>query len=379
MSAPVGIPSSSRRSMPSSKRRLAQGISFVLALGLLAWLLDRIGWTRIGEAFSRIGVTGALLLVALGVTDLVLDGVALWFAVGRRGGARVVTSNALGALINQVIPFEAGEAVKAGLLRSRIGTRSAFSGIIFWNYLFKLSRPLVAIMAALVGWFGVSGLPDGVGHLLVLAALVALIPFLVMRIVLRQGAAALVVRVAGRLRVLGRRASAFLDTARQIDAELHRIRRERRRDYLAVLLLQMASRTTSWLFVWLVAHLLGHPWSFSRAAAVYAALILTDYLAMVMPARVGVMEGAAFGLFKLLSLDPSLGVLMTILNRLKSLVASALVGLPALAGAPPLRQVVEAGTVTAPPPAPELTEQPPTHLSPERQPERRIGSAGGAG
>jgi hypothetical protein len=95
-----------------------------------------------------------------------------------------------------------------------------------------------------------------------------------------------------------------------------------------------------------------------------------------MPARIGVMEGAAFGVFKLLSLDPSLGVLIIVLNRLRSLVSSAIVGLPALAGAPPLRQVVEAGTVTAPPPSPELPEQPSTQLPAERQPERRIGSAG---
>jgi hypothetical protein len=347
--------------MTGASRRIVQGVSFVLALALLVWLLDGIGWQRIGGAFGRVGLQGALLLLFMGVLDLVFDGGALWFAVGRRGGPRVVSSNALGSVINQLIPFEVGEAVKAGLLRTRIGTNAAVSGTIFWNYLFKLSRPMVAAAAALVGFLGPSGLPREIAGLLLVAAVAAVIPFLALRFVLRRGAASLVIRVVRKLPILGRRATGLLETARQIDGELHRIRRERRGDYLAVLLLQMGGRLAGWLYIYLAGRLLDLSWSFALASGIYAALVLADYVAMIMPARLGVGEGAAFGMFKLLSLDPSVGLLLGVIGRLKSLAAGALLGLPALVGAPPLRQVVKtgaaAGSAAAPPSEPLLAPQ----------------------
>ena len=104
------------------------------------------------QAFRRIGWPTFALLVVLGAVEQVIDCEALRRAMlGRVGLAWTMASNAAGGLVNTVVPFEAGEVVKGALLRQRSTHSRVVSGLIVWNYAWKLAKPAAVATCFVLG------------------------------------------------------------------------------------------------------------------------------------------------------------------------------------------------------------------------------------
>ena len=122
-------------------KKVVQLVSVVCAIGVLIWLLSRIGWPTIYQALHSVGLGGAVVLCALSLSETILDGAALCTVVGSRLRlAFAVVVNAAGATLNLVLPWDSGEILKTGLLRGHFGSKDAVSGTIIWNYIFQVSR-----------------------------------------------------------------------------------------------------------------------------------------------------------------------------------------------------------------------------------------------
>jgi hypothetical protein len=84
--------------------------------------------------------------------ELAIDCEALRRAMlGRVGLGWTMASNAAGGLVNTVIPFEAGEVVKGALLRQRSTHSRVVSGLIVWNYAWKLAKPAAVAVCFVLG------------------------------------------------------------------------------------------------------------------------------------------------------------------------------------------------------------------------------------
>ncbi len=99
----------------SRRARLLQLVFFLAALLVLFWLLNKTGWSNIGHALMRVGPSGALILVALGFSETILDTLAAAIAIRQRRWGQVLVVNNAGALLNQILPFDLGEVVKGAL------------------------------------------------------------------------------------------------------------------------------------------------------------------------------------------------------------------------------------------------------------------------
>jgi hypothetical protein len=55
--------------------------------------------------------------------------------------------------------------------------------------------------------------------------------------------------------------------------------------------------------------------------------MVAEYVAMLLPARVGVTEGSSFLLFKLMGLDPGAGLVMAVIMRIRALIMLGPTGL----------------------------------------------------
>jgi hypothetical protein len=305
-----------------TRGRALQLIFFLAALAALLWLLNKIGWSSIGQALVRVGPVGALMLAALGFTETILDSAALAIGIGQRRSGHVLFFNSLGAVLNQILPFDLGELAKAGLVHRMFPGGATIAGTIVWNYVFKISRPVVTLLAALIGLAGATQVDAKVRYLIVAGALVSFVPYLVLRLVLRQGAAVLIVRLMSFVRVLRRDPQRFLVAARGIDGTVAGFWRERPGAFMGMLLLQIGARLASWSSLLVTLRLIGLPLSFTECALIYAAMNTAELLITVIPARLGVAEGAAFGIFKLCGLPSEVGVIMYVVLRLKSLATS---------------------------------------------------------
>jgi hypothetical protein len=321
-------------------RRAGRVLLPAAGLGAIVYLLDRTGWEAISAAFARIGTQGALLVLALGLGEILLDAEALRRAMlGRVGRAYTLASNSAGALVNLAIPFEAGEVIKGALLRRRSGSSRVLSGLVIWNYVWKLSKPSLALMA-----FGVAAV---LGHAFaprlfwpVLGGVaLSFVPYGSLRVLIRLRPAERGTRLLGRLPFLRRNAPGWAEAARRLDSEVRQFWAQHPRDFLMVFSLQFLARLSVLLTVATLAHRLGLPADPGSLAFLYAAITAADYVTMLVPARLGVSEGATYLLFQLLGVDPGLGLVMAVTLRLRAAIvqapfAAALLVSPAEAHAP---------------------------------------------
>jgi Lysylphosphatidylglycerol synthase TM region len=305
------------------RKTLVQLVCVTASVAGLAWLLGRIGWATVGSAFLRVGWPALVILMLLGWTETGTDGAALWAVMGQRlrlGFA--VTVNAAGSMLNLILPWESGEVLKGTLLYGQFGTQPAVSGTIIWNYVFKISRPTLSMAAAVCACV-LCRETDGFHLAVILAAnLLAFVPYLGLRLLVRYGAAAGFVRVLAFIPVLRRHPGHWVEVARQIDREVKLFWQERPVAYLKVFFLQIVARMTGWVSYAVALRALGAHYSFGQVALAYATLNVAEYVVAVLPARVGVSEGSFFFLFKFLGLDPVLGVMMGVILRVRSIVTN---------------------------------------------------------
>ncbi len=316
---------------PRTWRRWLHVAASAAALAILFSLLDHIGWDVVRDAFARVGIWGAAILFALGVLENTLDAAALIASLPparRLGLLRTLSYTSVSVLVNMFIPWEAGEVVKAGLLRRHVDAQDAISGTVIWNYIFKLSRPIVTTVAALIGVLGVRTLAPQIGWALVAASLASFLPYLLLKLVMRWSAMRRIAELLHRLRIWRREPEEARRTAKALDRQVRDFYRERPGDYARVLLLQMGARLTSWATYGVAAWLLGLHYGFAGVALIYASLSLVGLVVLIVPSlRIGVGEGAAFLAFGLIGLDPGAGLLLTLIMRIKAIATSGAAGL----------------------------------------------------
>lgn len=293
-------------------------------MAILVVLLRRIGWASMGDALLSIGWRGALPIMLFGFAENFLDSVALRFAVGPHIGLfRVLVTNSAGALVNMLLPWEMGEVAKGALLR---GSAQGVSGVIIWNYLFKLSRPIVGVAAALLGLALGSGIDAHMVTIIIAANAVAFLPYVFLKLLVRQRFFFFVARLLGILRFfrVSRRRDEIMAKAALLHDEVRRFWHERPAAYFGLLGAQAGARAASWLALYAITTSLHLDYSFGRVAMIYAAFNVAEFVTAVIPARIGVSEGAAFGLFTLFGFPPDAAVLIYVVTRLKALASNGL-------------------------------------------------------
>jgi Lysylphosphatidylglycerol synthase TM region len=300
-------------------KKVIQLVSVVTAIVALLWLLGRIGWGTIATALGSVGIPGALVLCALSLSETILDGAALCTIVGSRLRlAYAVVVNSAGSTLNLLLPWESGEILKTGLMRGYFGSQPAISGTIIWNYIFKLSRPAVSAMTAVLAWILCRDASASTITIVCIANACAFLPYAVLRLIIQYGAAEGLFKILKLIPGVRRHPSHWVELARNIDKEVRQFWKERPTAYLKVFLYQSIARMTGWWGIYAGFKFLGLPYGFAQATLVYATMNVAEYVIAILPARVGVSEGTAFFAFKFLGLDPKLGLILYVVLRVRT-------------------------------------------------------------
>jgi hypothetical protein len=313
------------------RRRLYKTLVFLGAIGGLVWLLDHIGWDKIGSYLGAIPPSGLVVLVLLGFTEGFADSAALRFAITEKVSVwRVHVFNQAGGIVNTLIPWEAGEVLKGRLLSHHISGREAIVATVVWNYIFKISKPAAALTAATVGALGAPAGFREPSLLMLAAAGASFLPYIGFRVAVRLGPAGLLVRLAKRLHLTRKTdPEALLAQAREIDRAVRHFWTDERRAYVLAFICQYAARVVAWLTVWAALQILApNPTYFTLpvAGTIYAGFSVMSYVVMLFPTRMGTTEAGGYALFFLLGLDPGLGLMTPLILRLKALATNAVPG-----------------------------------------------------
>ncbi len=304
----------------------------LLGLGGLVWLLVGSGLEKFSDYVMRLGAVGIVQLLMLGVVESVLDAMAFQTAFPKRLPLfRVLGCNQAGAFVNRYIPFEAGEVVKGALLSRYIQWPEAVSGTVVWNYVAKLSKPIMAVVALGVGWFATTS--DEVRRmagLMVLPVLASFLPYVLFRVVVRVGGAGVVIRLLKAIRVLRKNPDEMLEKARGLDTTIQSFYSREPLKYWLVLCYQLGARAVSCATLIVVMMILDPEQSVASGAVAWAGLSVMSYLVALFPTKVGTTEASGYALFAMLGLDPVLGLTSQIVLSIKASVLNLLLGVLAL-------------------------------------------------
>lgn len=315
--------------------KLLHGLALALGATLFFSLLFRVGPDRLWQDAAVLG-WGVVVIVAIeGVADLVHTRAWRWcFLPGHRPGLlRLWLPHLAGAAINMVTPTATlgGEVVRGTLLpRDVPGTEATASLAIN-----RLAATLSDVFLSLAGvglLLAVVPLENGV-RVAVVAALALFVAgvggFFVTQ---RRGRLAALV---GERRVLGRllgpsRAQRFATLTAEVDGRIAAFHAERPAALLASVLLHTAANCLGALQLFLFLRFLGAPSDLRTVALVFLVARVLDLAAFLVPARLGVQEGARMVAMRLAGLDPSLGLLFSLVLRLEQVVWTG-IGLAAYA------------------------------------------------
>ena len=309
-----------------SRKRILQLVCVTASVATLLWLLARIGWPTISTALSRVGWLSATVLFLLALAEGVFDGIALRVVTGPSLSTWfTIAVNSAGSMLNLILPWESGEILKGGLMRQTLGTSQAVSSTVIWNYVFKISRPAFSLTAALLAVVLCPKTPTATLSLVVVANLLAFSPYLLLRFVIRFGAAEKLVKLARHLPYLRRSPEHWVDLARTIDKQVQAFWRERPWAYVQCFLLQVVARTTGVLNLYVGFWAMGMPYGFAEAVLLHATMNVAEYVISLLPARVGVGESTAFVVFRLYGLDSGMGLVLYTFLRVRNILVHGII------------------------------------------------------
>lgn len=305
--------------------KVLHGLAFALGATLFLALLLRVGPERLWQDAAVLG-WGLVLIVAIeGVADLVHT--RAWrscFAPGHRPGLfRLWWPHLAGAAINFVTPTATlgGEVVRGTLVPRNVPGTEATASLAINRLAATLSDVLLSLAG--VGLLLVMVPLDLEVRIAVLAALslftAGVAGFLVVQ---RRGRLAVLL---GERRFLGRilgaaRAERFAALAAEVDGRIATFHAERSADLAASVALHTLANTFGAVQLFVFLRLLGAPSDPLTVALVFGVARVLDLAAFLVPARLGVQEGARMVAMRLAGLDPSLGLLFSLVLRLEQVV-----------------------------------------------------------
>ncbi len=307
----------------SKKARLvAKALLVVFSFIILFFLLRKSGFDKIAHAFSMIGFGGSAALLALGFFENFLDATALKYATANKISViKVWSLNAAGTLTNSIIPWEGGEFLKTAIMSRYIPASEAISSIVVWNYVFKISRMFAFLFILLIAFIFDRSHELRQFGIVLLALLVSSISIPLMFIIIKMEFSQKIVKL---LAFFGKKnVSSVMEKAKRLDKRMKDFRSIHKREYRMIVAYQFAARFVSWLTFYLITVIVHLDVTFGKASLLYCAIFLGGHILSFIPVKVGLSEGVGFVVFSFFGLDGGMGVIITLVWRIKALITTA--------------------------------------------------------
>jgi putative ABC transport system permease protein len=298
-----------------------QAVAFLLGLGLLVFVLNRVGLQPVFDALAQIGFG---LLVLIGVSGLrhLLRAVAMRTAVPREH-RHVTVMQALSARLGgEAVTFLTftgpllGEATKAALLKKRVPLETGVQALVVDNLLYNVSVVLFILSGAVV-MMSAYDLPDAAHYSLLFIAFCAVASLAVGTFAVSRR----VKPVSWTLEFLSRRGwePKFL---RKRDEHIHRVEQNvydfyqtRRRAFFTIVGLDLLAHVSSVLEVYLALRMLGFEPAASAPFIIESLTKVINFVFAFVPGTIGVYEGGTEVILQTLGFAAATGVTLGLVRK----------------------------------------------------------------
>lgn len=331
--APLEAPS--KKSKISNSLIWLQSIVFIAGLGLLFYLIYKIGFQTLAETIRRVG-WGIFLIIFLNGARHFLRALCIYLAIPpshRSVKFRSVLAARLGGEAVSVVTFTGpflGDATKAALLRKNISLSKSGAVIVADNFIYYVS--VIILILCGIGLMAYSfDVSAAVGYVLFSVAFSVFAGFIGMIILLRFR----VKPVSFVLKKLSSRnlAPSFAlrkkDKILELENNVYQLYVSRRGAFLAVFALIFAAHALSVCEVYAALRLLDFPSSVSVAFITESLTKVVNLAFSFVPGGVGIYEGGNGVILKSLGYTTAAGVALALVRR-GAILSWTLVGLAIL-------------------------------------------------
>lgn len=319
---PPELPAARSRSNKTKILIWIQGITFLLGLVLLAFVIYRIGYHRILDSLSAVG-WGFLAVLALNVTRHFCRAASLYLSIEpehrKTSYLSVVAARFGGEAVNFFSfagPF-LGDATKAILLKKDLPLTHGASAVIIDNILYYLTVILVILIgvATLVTAFGSGGY--GVENALLLIVVFSVIGFigLSLAITFRITPVSLILATLAKRNM----APGFLVHKQhhilEVESNVFQFYHNRRADFFKVFGISLGVHALSVTEVFLALKFLGYDASASTSLIIESLTKVINVAFSFVPGTIGVYEGGNALILEKLGYTAAVGVSLALVRR----------------------------------------------------------------
>ena len=310
---------------PSTSRRTffwLQAIAFLLGLGLLIYVINRVGVQPIFDALIRIGFFGFLVLLAISGARHVLRTLAMSAAVPRehRGfNFRQAFAARLGGEAISFLTFTGpllGEATKVALLRKRVPLTYGVPALVVDNLLYNLSVVFFILSGACVMLFTYS-LPPVVYYSLVAIAVVAALGIVAAGLAAKRRIMLLTWTLdqMARLRLSPKVILKRRQHIEHIESTVYDFYKHHPGVFFGMIGCNLAAHATSVLEVYVTLRLLEFIPNVSQAYIIESLTKVINFLFGFVPGTIGVYEGGTEVVLQSLGFAAATGVTLALVRK----------------------------------------------------------------
>lgn len=310
---------------PSTSRRSfvwLQTIAFLLGLGLLIYVINRVGLQPIFDALLRIGFFGFLILLTISGSRHVFRTIAMSSAVpkehrrfnffqafaARLGGEAISFLTFTGPLL--------GEATKVALLRKRVPLTYGVPALVVDNLLYNLSVVFFILSGACVMLFTYN-LPPLVYYSLVAIALIAALGIAAAGLAAKRRIMLLTWTLdqMARLRlnpkvILKRRQHIY-----HIESKVYDFYKQHPGVFFGMIGCNLLGHVSSVLEVYVTLHMLGYRPNVAQAYIIESLTKVINFVFAFVPGTIGVYEGGTGVVLRTLGFTTATGVTLALVRK----------------------------------------------------------------
>lgn len=296
-----------------------QGVAFILGLGLLVYVINRVGVEPIFDALKQIGF-GVFIIIGANGLRHVLRTVSMSIAVdpehrkfsfshvfaARLGGEAVAFLTFTGPLL--------GEATKAALLRRRVPLAHGVPALVVDNMLYNLSVGAFILSGAVV-MLAVYSLPTAVSVVLICIASLSALFILAVVLAARRR----IMLLSWTIDRLSQRGLNFLTSKREhvynLETNVYNFYTLRKKSFFTMLSLNFLAHAASVAEVYIALRLLGYEPQMTSAYIIESLTKVINFAFSFVPGTVGVYEGGTEIILQTLGYVAATGVALAIVRK----------------------------------------------------------------
>jgi putative ABC transport system permease protein len=310
---------------PGNARRSffwVQAVAFLLGLGLLIYIINRVGVQPIFDALFRIGLVGFLVVVAISGSRHVLRTIAMAAAVPkeyRRFSFMQAFSARIGGEAISFLTFTGpllGEATKVALLRKRVPLTYGVPALVVDNLLYNLSVVFFILSGACVMLFTYN-LPPVVYYSLVGIAVVAALGIIAAGLAAKRRIMLLtwVLDQTARLRlspkvILKRRQHIY-----HIESKVYDFYKHHPGVFFGMIACNLLAHVTSVTEVYVTLRMLGFQPSIAQAYIIESLTKVINFVFGFVPGTIGVYETGTEVVLRILGFAQATGVTLALVRK----------------------------------------------------------------